>query len=133
MKFLVLGSSGMIGRKLCDYLLLKGHDVIGLDLKNGEDEDLRKLDNEILIRHCNNCDFIFFLAFDVGGAKYLSSYQENYIFLENNSRIILETFKVLRLNSKKIIFTSLTKNKLEHKLFLSEKFILEKFTFIKEL
>ncbi len=34
---------------------------------------------------------------------------------------------------KKIIFTSLTKNKLEHKLFLSEKFILEKFTFIKEL
>ena len=34
---------------------------------------------------------------------------------------------------KKIIFTSLTKNKLEHKLFLSEKFILEKFIFVKEL
>jgi hypothetical protein len=34
---------------------------------------------------------------------------------------------------KKIIFESLTKNKLEHKLFLAEKFILEKFKFIKEI
>jgi len=34
---------------------------------------------------------------------------------------------------KKITFHSLTKNTLEHKFFLSEKFILEKFTFTKEL
>ena len=34
---------------------------------------------------------------------------------------------------KKIVFESLTKNKLEHKLFLSEKFILEKFKFVKEI
>jgi len=34
---------------------------------------------------------------------------------------------------KKIIFESLTNNKLEHKLFLSEKFILEKFKFVKEI
>jgi|688.fasta_scaffold511212_1 hypothetical protein len=34
---------------------------------------------------------------------------------------------------KKIIFESFTKNKFEHKLFLKEKFILEKFKFIKEI
>lgn len=34
---------------------------------------------------------------------------------------------------QKIIFESLTKSKSEHKLFLSEKFILEKFKFIKEI
>ena len=34
---------------------------------------------------------------------------------------------------KKIVFESLTKNKLEHKLFLSEKFILEKFKFVNEI
>jgi len=34
---------------------------------------------------------------------------------------------------KKIIFESLTKNNFEHKLFLAEKFILEKFKFIKEI
>ena len=34
---------------------------------------------------------------------------------------------------KKIIFESLTKNKFEHKIFLAEKFILEKFKFIKEI
>ena len=34
---------------------------------------------------------------------------------------------------KKIIFESFTKNKFEHKLFLAEKFILEKFKFIKEI
>ena len=34
---------------------------------------------------------------------------------------------------KKIVFESLTKSKSEHKLFLAEKFILEKFKFIKEI
>ena len=34
---------------------------------------------------------------------------------------------------KKIVFESLTKNKFEHKLFFSEKFILEKFKFVKEI
>ena len=34
---------------------------------------------------------------------------------------------------KKIIFESMTKNKFEHKIFLAEKFILEKFKFIKEI
>ncbi len=34
---------------------------------------------------------------------------------------------------KKIIFESLTKNKFEHKIFLAEKFILEKFKFTKEI
>jgi hypothetical protein len=62
-----------------------------------------------------------------------------YISEEKNELAIMQLFNdwlkdiCRQFLCKKIIFESLTKNKFEHKLFLAEKFTLEKFKFIKEI
>ena len=42
-----------------------------------------------------NADFIFFLAFDVGGSRYLKKYQHTFEFVNNNTRIMANTFRLL--------------------------------------
>jgi nucleoside-diphosphate-sugar epimerase len=105
-KFLVLGSSGLIGKNLCNFLRTKNFTVLEYDIKNSDNEDLRKFENDELINLVNSCDFVFFLAFDVGGAKFLSQCKNDNIFLTNNTRIILNTFNLLKLTGKRFIFVS---------------------------
>ena len=69
-KYLVLGSSGQIGSPLVEFLRARDHEVYTLDIAEDRTEDLRLAHNELLLKYAAQADFVFFLAFDVGGAKY---------------------------------------------------------------
>lgn len=104
MNCLVLGSSGQIGSALCKYLEREGHNVTEFDIENGEHEDLRipgALDGLL-----QDIDFVFFLAFDVGGSTYLKTYQHTYEFIDNNALLMVNTFFALKKYNKPFIFAS---------------------------
>ena len=105
MNYLILGSSGQIGSNLVDHLRNKNHNVIEWDKENGQIEDLRyynlEFENAVI-----NSDFIFFLAFDVGGSRYLKKYQYTYEFVDNNIKIMSNVFDVIKKHNKPFIFTS---------------------------
>lgn len=106
MKYLILGSAGVIGAALTTYLTDKGEDVFTFDIENDQSEDLRIYQNEKLETYVKECDFIFFLAWDVGGSVYLQKYQNTYEFIDNNLRIITNTFSVIKKYNKPFIFAS---------------------------
>lgn len=105
MKYLILGSSGQIGTGLCTYL--KNHEIYTYDIADSKSEDLRKgMNDPVLVDYVTNCDFVFFLAFDVGGSRYLKKYQHTYEFIDNNVKIMQQTFELLRIHKKPFIFCS---------------------------
>ena len=106
MKYLVLGSAGQIGDCLCSFLKNKGLDVLEFDIVNNQLQDLRIYNNEILEDLINKCDFIYFLAFDVGGSRYLAKYQHTFDFLHNNVRLMSNTIELIKKYNKKFIFAS---------------------------
>lgn len=106
MKYLILGSSGQIGAELCEYLKVHGHEFAEFDIVRNEKEDLRIHNNTLLDEAIKNADFVFFLAFDVGGAKYLKKYQDTYEYITNNQLIMTNTFQVLKKYSKPFFFAS---------------------------
>jgi len=106
MKYLVLGSSGQIGRHLVSFLVKSGHDVHEIDLVRDSSEDLRIANNKKLLKCMEDSDFVFFLAFDVGGSRYLKKYQNTFSFIQNNIKIMSNTFEQLHNMNKQFIFTS---------------------------
>jgi len=106
MNVLVLGSSGQVGAYLCDYLKSHGHSVKKFDIVNDEKQDLRISNNEVLERMVKESDFVFFLAFDVGGSRYLSKYQHTIEFMNNNMLLMTNTFTVLNKYNKPFVFAS---------------------------
>lgn len=106
MKHLVLGSSGQIGTALCRYLRNKNEEVIEFDIKNGLNYDLRVTPNWTLQESMRECDFVYFLAYDVGGVKYLENHQDSHEFIENNMKMMVNTFELLKLLKKPFIFAS---------------------------
>ncbi|MEZ5010004.1 MAG: SDR family oxidoreductase [Chitinophagales bacterium] len=86
---LVLGGAGMIGSALCDHLLQKGEQVISLDIKTGF--DLRADD---LNQH-KDVDYVWFLAWDVGGSKYLTNKNHLLNIISNNTIICKKVFDFL--------------------------------------
>ena len=106
MKVTILGSGGQIGAYLTDYLRDKGHEVTAFDVVNGEDEDLTQIPNRKLMRDIRMTDFVFFLAFDVGGSHYLKKYQHTFDFVNNNARILTNVFQYLSEYKKPFIFAS---------------------------
>lgn len=105
MKYLVLGSRGQIGSSLVSYLINQGHSVIEFDIRDGIEYDLR-MPSEKLTNAIQECDFVFFLAWDVGGSVYLEQHQNTYHFIMNNVKIINTTFEELMLWQKPFIFAS---------------------------
>jgi len=106
MNILVLGSEGQIGAYLMDWLSDTHNEVKGFDIVNGDSYDLRKDSNDILDTHVRWADFIFFLAFDVGGSRYLAKYQDTYDFVNNNALIMTHTFNAIKKHDKPFIFAS---------------------------
>ena len=106
MKITILGSGGQIGVYLTEYLRNKGHEVTEFDIVNGEDQDLTLIPNPLLDERILNSDFVFFLAFDVGGSRYLKKYQHTFQFINNNTRLMTNAFGLLQKYNKRFIFAS---------------------------
>ena len=106
MKVTILGSGGQIGAYLSDYLTKKGHDVVGIDVVDGPHNDLRVTPNTYVESAIESADFVFFLAFDVGGSRYLKKYQHTFEFVNNNTRIMANTFRLLKKYNKQFVFAS---------------------------
>jgi nucleoside-diphosphate-sugar epimerase len=106
MKQLILGSSGQIGNALSNYYSQKGDEVLLFDLCRSDAEDLRIENNPILEKLIYEADFVHFLAFDVGGSRYLKTYQYTTSFISNNLRLMEYTFKLLESYKKPFIFAS---------------------------
>ena len=68
MRVTILGSSGQIGAYLTEYLRDKGHEVTEFDKNHSIDHDMTKIPNYQLRHAIKDSDFVFFLAFDVGGS-----------------------------------------------------------------
>jgi nucleoside-diphosphate-sugar epimerase len=104
MKYLILGSAGQIGLELCKFLKKEGHEVLTFDIEDDQIQDLRikgMVDSRV-----SESDFVMFLAFDVGGSRYLKKYQHTYDFIDNNARLMVHTFQALKSYRKPFIFAS---------------------------
>jgi len=82
MNIAILGSAGQIGAYLEEYLKEKGHDVIGVDIVEGPQNDLRVTPN-----------------------TYVESIIKNQ-FINNNTRMMANTFALLEKYRKRFIFAS---------------------------
>jgi nucleoside-diphosphate-sugar epimerase len=111
-KILILGSEGQIGRALKNYLSEK-YKVLECDIVNSPLEDLRKK-NQKIDKLVKASDFVFFLAFDVGGSKYLNKNQKKFNFIENNILIMHNVFNLIKKYNKKFIFASSTMSNMTH-------------------
>ena len=105
-KILILGSSGQIGFHLQKYLSEKKYKVFNFDIVDGKSNDLRKKNNLKLIKLLKKSDYVFFLAFDVGGSRYLKKYQNSKNFIMNNMMIMSNTFDLLSKYKKPFLFAS---------------------------
>jgi len=106
MKITILGSSGQIGAYLTEYLRDKGHQVHEFDLVNTPDEDIATIPNPLLEERIADSDFVFFLAFDVGGSRYLKKYQHTFQFINNNCRLMANAFTLLQKYNVRFVFAS---------------------------
>ena len=106
MRVTILGSSGQIGAYLTEYLRKKGHEVIEFDKNNDEKQDMTVIPNLKLHGAIMNSDFVFFLAFDVGGSHYLKKYQHTFGFLDNNARMMVNAFEYIQKYNKPFVFAS---------------------------
>lgn len=106
MKITVLGSSGQIGAYLCEYLRNKGHVVIHFDKEESPNHDMTVIPNQYLENAIETADFVFFLAFDVGGSRYLKKYQHTFQFINNNCRLMANAFTLLQKYNKRFVFAS---------------------------
>ncbi len=106
MRILILGSSGQIGGALVNYFKSLNHEVFEFDIENTPEQDLRLPHNPVLDALGGQVDAVVFLAFDVGGSKYLSKVQLEYSFIANNLSIMKNVFDFIEKYSLPVIFAS---------------------------
>lgn len=98
---LVIGSDGFVGRPLCAYLKQLGETVIPFDIKRDTVEDARVAKLPLCA-----IDKIYFLAWEVGGSKYLSREDIQFLQLDSNLRIMLNIFPQLQAIELPFLFVS---------------------------
>ena len=114
MKITILGSSGQIGAYLTEYLSNKGHHVFEYDIASVPTQDLTQIPNLALEHLIKESDFVFFLAFDVGGSRYLKKYQHTFKFIDNNARMMVSVFGLLEKYKKRFVFASSQMSNMSH-------------------
>ena len=113
-KVLILGSRGQIGAYLTEYLRKKGHTVIEFDKNRSIEDDLTVIPCPDLKNQIKVADFIYFLAFDVGGSHYLKKYQHTFGFINNNARMMANVFNLLGEYKKPFVFASSQMSNMSH-------------------
>jgi nucleoside-diphosphate-sugar epimerase len=99
---LVLGGEGLIGRELCLMLTSMGGEVRSLDLKSGHDlRNASRYRAEFMA-----ADRIWFLAWEVGGWKFLSRSDYQHRIYRNNSLLCASVFEELKRCQKPFLFTT---------------------------
>ena len=103
MSYLVIGSSGLVGKAFCKYLLSKKKSVLEWDIKISPDFDLRNPNNLSRFQHyIKKSDYILFAAYDIGGSKFLESV--DITIFTNNLQIMMNVFPFM--TDKSFIFLS---------------------------
>jgi len=105
-RILILGSGGQVGAYLTDYLNRMGNEVLEFDITNGSEQDMTVIPNGELEAKIYMADFVYFLAFDVGGSHYLKKYQHTFQFIDNNTRLMANAFGLLEKHKKPFVFAS---------------------------
>ena len=60
--------------------------------------------NYFLNKALKQCDFVYFLAYDIGGSTYLSKCQNTFDYISNNVKIMNNVFDGLSLSKKPFIY-----------------------------
>ena len=113
MNIFVLGSSGQIGAPLTSYLRSSGHVVTEFDIVNAYDQDASN-PHMLTVEKLEEADFVYFLAFDVGGSRYLKTYQNTFNFLHNNISLMKNVFEKLQVTKTPFIFASSQMSNMTH-------------------
>jgi len=98
MRELVLGGEGLIGSTLVRKLTSLGHAVTSLDLKTGC--DLRQVDDKPF----QECDRVWFLAWDTGGARYIEAADRQHEQYKHNCELTVRVFDALSRTRKPFLF-----------------------------
>lgn len=100
----------MIGAPLTAHLRNCGHEVTEWDVAIDPSHDLTLAANIPLVSAAiESSDFVFFLAFDVGGSKFLRTRSSS--FIHRNSLLMANTFILLR--GKRFVFASSTMSNMD--------------------
>ncbi len=98
---LVIGSDGFIGTPFCRFLEDKGEKVIRFDIKRGKEEDARSAKLPL-----SEADKVYFLAWDVGGSKYLYKPELQRLQLDWNLELMKNVFDQVSSAKKTFLFVS---------------------------
>ncbi len=98
---LVIGSEGFIGKVFCEYLEKMGENVTRFDIKRGAHEDAR-----VAMIDFDSIDYVYFLAWDVGGSKYLYKEDAQLTQLEWNLKLLTNVMSQLEKSKKPFLFIS---------------------------
>ena len=101
MNELVLGGEGLIGSELIRTLNARGHQTVSLDLKSGCD-----LRQPLDLKPFEQCDRVWFLAWDTGGAKFLEAEDRQHAQYRNNCKLSLRIFDALARTKKPFLFST---------------------------
>jgi nucleoside-diphosphate-sugar epimerase len=101
MRNLVFGSEGFVGTPLTHFLENLGEEVVKLDIKRDSKEDLRYAQIDI-----RGIDRVYFLAWDVGGAKYLYEQDSQLQQLDWNLKLLLNIMPQLQSAQVPFLFVS---------------------------
>jgi nucleoside-diphosphate-sugar epimerase len=97
---LVLGGDGLIGSTLVQELTKRGHRAKSLDLKSGC--DLRQIDEQPF----RECDRVWFLAWDTGGARYIEAVDRQHEQYKHNCELTVRVLDTLARVRKPFLFVS---------------------------
>lgn len=101
MKNLIIGSDGFVGKPLCKYLESCGEDIVKMDIKRGIQQDCRYANLEL-----DGIDRVYFLAWDVGGAKYLYNKDVQLQQINHNTLLMQNVFSQLQGRDIQSLFIS---------------------------
>lgn len=98
---LVIGSEGFIGKPFCEYLKSLNEKVIPFDIKRSKKEDGRTYKFNF-----ESIDRVYFLAWDVGGSKYLYQQKLQLFQLHWNLQLLTNVMNQIEKQRPKFLFVS---------------------------